>query len=99
MTTLQLLFQKLDRVGDQQFLTYLKVNRANILELEKEQIIDAGNACSLKTIAHRQELEEMTEDELRNSLVEDVISYGEDYYEQKHGQAGRAFTQDLIPKN
>jgi hypothetical protein len=39
MTTLQLLFQKLDRVGDQQFLTYLKVNRENILELEKEELV------------------------------------------------------------
>lgn len=50
MTTLQLLFQKLDRVGDQQFLTYLKVNRANILELEKEQIVDARNSGIVATL-------------------------------------------------
>ena len=79
MTTLQLLFQKLDRVGDQQFLTYLKVNRANILELEKEQIIDAYNEPLWIT----------GKPNIR----------AEEYYEQRHGAAGRAFTQDLIPKN
>jgi len=58
----------------------------NLLEKEKEQIIDAGNACSIKTIVHRENLDKMSEDELRNSLVEDTISHGEDYYNQTYNQ-------------
>jgi hypothetical protein len=60
--------------------------KENALEKEKEQIIDAGNACSIKTIVHREKLDEMSEDELRDSLVEDTISHGEDYYNQTYNQ-------------
>ena len=56
------------------------------LEKEKEQIVKAGNACSIKTIVHREKLDEMSEDELRDSLVEDTISHGEDYYNQTYNQ-------------
>ncbi len=57
-----------------------------LLEKEKEQIIDAGNACSIKTIVHREKLDEMSEDELRDSLVKDTISYGDEYYNQTYNQ-------------
>jgi predicted metal-dependent hydrolase len=56
------------------------------LEKEKEQIIEAGNACSIKTIVHKEKLDEMSKDELRDSLVEDTISYGEEYYNQTYNQ-------------
>ncbi len=58
----------------------------DLLEKEKEQIIDAGNACSIKTIVHREKLDEMSEDELRDSLVKDTISYGDEYYNQTYNQ-------------
>jgi GTP-binding protein EngB required for normal cell division len=59
-----------------------------LLEKEKEQIIDAGNACSIKTIVHREKLDKMSEDELRSSLLEatDTISHGEQYYNQTYNQ-------------
>ena len=57
-----------------------------LLEKEKEQIIDAGNACSIKSMVHREKLDEMSEDELRDSLVEDTISHGEEYYNQTYNQ-------------
>jgi predicted metal-dependent hydrolase len=56
------------------------------LEKEKEQIIEAGNVCSIKTIVHKEKLDEMSENELRDSLVEDTISYGEEYYNQTYNQ-------------
>jgi hypothetical protein len=56
------------------------------LEKEKEQIIEAGNACSIKTIVHREKLDEMSKDKLRYSLVEDTISHGEEYYTQTYNQ-------------
>jgi hypothetical protein len=85
----------------QELLTYILVDCRNesgtiqfnahetfnkFLEKEKEQIIDAGNACSIKSMVHREKLDEMSEDELRNSLVEDTISYGEEYYNQTYNQ-------------
>jgi predicted metal-dependent hydrolase len=58
----------------------------DLLEKEKEQIIEAGNVCSIKTIVHKEKLDEMSENELRDSLVEDTISYGEEYYNQTYNQ-------------
>jgi hypothetical protein len=58
----------------------------DLLEKEKEQIIEAGNACSIKTIVHRENLDKMSEDELRDSLVKDTISYGDEYYNQTYNQ-------------
>jgi hypothetical protein len=67
-------------------LETLKKDFIELLEKEKEQIIEAGNACSIKTIVHREKLDEMSEDELRDSLVEDTISHGEEYYNQTYNQ-------------
>jgi hypothetical protein len=55
-----------------------------MLEKEKEQIIEAANNGALKSMVHREKLDKMSEDELRSSLLEstDAISYGEDYYNQ-----------------
>jgi GTP-binding protein EngB required for normal cell division len=57
-----------------------------LLEKEKEQIIEASNNGALKSMVHREKLDKMSEDELRDSLVEDTISYGEEYYNQTYNQ-------------
>jgi DNA-binding GntR family transcriptional regulator len=62
------------------------IEAQSLLEKEKEQIIEAGNVCSIKTIVHKEKLDEMSENELRDSLVEDTISYGEEYYNQTYNQ-------------
>jgi hypothetical protein len=99
-TAMQLLFEEFESLskssrdaGDSQtagLIDFLCERKAVALEKEKEQIIDAGNACSLKTIVHREKLDKMSEDELRNSLVEaiDTISHGEEYYNEKYKQYG-----------
>jgi len=56
------------------------------LEKEKEQIIQAANNGALKSIVHKEKLDKMSEDELRDSLVEDTISYGDEYYNQTYNQ-------------
>ncbi len=56
------------------------------LEKEKEQIIDAGNGGFLINFLHREKIAKMSDDELRDSLVEDTISYGEEYYNQTYNQ-------------
>jgi predicted metal-dependent hydrolase len=83
-TALQELIEYLE-VNDRKF-TYTYKKAIELLEKEKEQIIEAGNACSIKTIVHKEKLDEMSENELRDSLVEDTISYGEEYYNQTYNQ-------------
>ena len=56
------------------------------LEKEKEQIIEAGNACGLKAIVYHQKLSEMSKDELISEMVEDGMSHGEEYYNQTYKQ-------------
>jgi hypothetical protein len=58
----------------------------DLLEKEKEQIIEAGDACSLKAIAYHQKLSEMSKDELEQELVKDGMTHGEDYYNQTFNQ-------------
>jgi len=67
-------------------LTNFDKDKIQFLEKEKEQIIDAANNGALKSIVHKEKLGEMSEDELRDSLVEDTISYGEEYYNEKYNK-------------
>ena len=84
---MQELIDDIQQAFQGQWGVYLNSEKfAPYLEKEKEQIIDAGNACSIKTIVHKEKLDKMSKDELRDSLVEDTISYGEDYYNQTYNQ-------------
>ena len=47
---------------------------------------EAANNGALKSMVHREKLDKMSEDELRDSLVEDTISYGDEYYNQTYNQ-------------
>jgi hypothetical protein len=86
-TAMQELIDDIQQAFQGQWGVYLNSEKfAPYLEKEKEQIIEAGNACSIKTIVHKEKLDKMSEDELRDSLVEDTISYGEDYYNQTYNQ-------------
>ncbi len=64
----------------------MQVIISNYIEKEKEQIIDAGNGGFLINFLHREKIAKMSDDELRDSLVEDTISYGEEYYNQTYNQ-------------
>jgi len=57
-----------------------------LLEKEKEQIIEAGNGGVLINFLHREKLAKMSDDELRDSLVQNTTSYGEMYYNQTYNQ-------------
>jgi hypothetical protein len=92
---LQILESKILPCDDDNSYVYgMNVAHANLiynikngfLEKEKEQIIQAANNGALKSIVHKEKLDKMSEDELRDSLVEDTISYGEEYYNQTYNQ-------------
>jgi hypothetical protein len=65
---------------------FLEGLRKEALEKEKEQIIEAGDACSLKAIAYHQKLSKMSKDELEQELVKDGMTHGEEYYDQTYNQ-------------
>ena len=52
------------------------------LEIEKEQIIDAGNSCALKQHLHSAKINKMTESEIRQFAKEEHLTFGEQYYNE-----------------
>ena len=83
---MQELISELKRVEDYPMMPFVIRMATDLLEKEKEQIIEASNNGALKSMVHREKLDKMSEDELRDSLVEDTISYGEEYYNQTFNQ-------------
>jgi hypothetical protein len=79
---LEMLKSRVDMVDVDSLIEYA----TNSLEKEKEQIIDAGNGGVLINFLHREKIAKMSDDELRVSLVEDTISYGEQYFNQTYNQ-------------
>ena len=84
-TAMQELLENLQKQFDEQTHP-IRIDGTYFLEKEKEQIIDAGNGGFLINFLHREKIAKMSDDELRDSLVKDTISYGEDYYNQTFNQ-------------
>ena len=61
-----------------------KFNQAK--EIEKEQIIEAGNSCALKQHLHSDKINKMTESELRQFAEEDVLTFGEEHYNETYNK-------------
>ena len=57
------------------------------LEIEKEQIIDAGNSCALKQHLHSDKINKMTESEIRQFAKEEHLTFGEQYYNETFTQS------------
>ena len=55
-------------------------------EMEKEQIIKAGNSCALKQHLHNDRINKMTESELRKFAEEDALTFGEEFYNETYKQ-------------
>jgi hypothetical protein len=51
-------------------------------EMEKQQIIDAGNSCALKQVMHNRKVDLMSLEELEDYAQKDVIKFGEEYYNE-----------------
>jgi hypothetical protein len=67
----------------QEHLEMIESYASQAKEMEKKQIIESGDSCSMKTILYRDELEKMTLDELIKHLVEDTTpTFGEQYYNE-----------------
>ena len=51
-------------------------------EMEKHQIIDAGNSCALMQHIHNDKINKMTETEIRQFAEEEHLTFGEQYYNE-----------------
>jgi hypothetical protein len=51
-------------------------------EMEKQQIIDAGNSCALMQHIHNDKINKMTETEIRQFAEEEHLTFGEQYYNE-----------------
>jgi len=51
-------------------------------EMEKEQIIDAGNSCALKQHLHNDKINKMSESEIRQFAEEEHLTFGEEHYKE-----------------
>jgi hypothetical protein len=53
-----------------------------LLEMEKQQIIDAGNSCALKQHLHIDKMIKMSESEIIQFAEEEHLTFGEEYYNE-----------------
>ena len=51
-------------------------------EIEKQQIISAGNTCALKQTIHNRKVDLMSLEELKDLALKDAINFGEEYYNE-----------------
>jgi len=51
-------------------------------EMEKEQIINAGNSCALKQYLHIDKINKMSESEIRQFAEEEHLTFGEKHYKE-----------------
>lgn len=79
------MFNELTKLG---YLITLSPKAINVIQqakqLEKQQIIDAGNKCCMKKHLHDDMLDKMTPDELTEYINKDVLTYGEEYYNETY---------------
>jgi hypothetical protein len=51
-------------------------------EMEKQQIIEAGNSCAFKQHLHSERMWKMSIDEILEFALEETITFGEEYYNE-----------------
>lgn len=55
-------------------------------EMEKEQIIKAGNNCALKQHLHSNKIDKMSAEELEQYALEPSNTFGEQHYNENYKQ-------------
>lgn len=53
-------------------------------EMEKKQIIEAGNRCALKQVIHNRRIDSMNLKQLEEFSQEENITFGEQYYKETY---------------
>jgi hypothetical protein len=79
-TAVDWLVSILNKEGFAPVLTNEEIKQAK--EMEKGQIIDAGNTCALKQTIHNRKVDLMSLEELEQFALEDAINVGEEYYNE-----------------
>ena len=55
-------------------------------EMEKQQIIDAGNSCAIKQHLHNDMIDKMSNAEAMVFTQTDNLTFGEQYYNELYGK-------------
>lgn len=53
-----------------------------LLDTERQQLIDCGNNCALKQHIHIDKINKMTESEIRQFAEEEHLTFGEEYFNE-----------------
>jgi hypothetical protein len=69
---------------DKNVLKFIDKSLEKAKEMEKQQIIDAGNTCALKQHIHNRKVDLMSLEELEQFALEDTINFGEEYYNETY---------------
>jgi len=64
------------------FINWSLENFEQAKEMEKQQIIEAGNSCALRQYLHNDRVNKMTESEIRQFAEEKHLTFGEQYYKE-----------------
>jgi uncharacterized protein YdbL (DUF1318 family) len=55
-------------------------------EMEKQQIIEAGNTCALLQHIHIDKVNQMSIEEVEKLAEKDVVTFGEQYYNENYNK-------------
>ena len=83
MTAVEWLYKNLlENPISNQDVEYNEAVLENAKEMEKQQIIDAGNSCAFKQHLHSDRIEKMSMEELEQYDLEPSCTFGEEYYNE-----------------
>ena len=85
-TAVEWLIQELRGTDDKGDFIFQGVINSELIEqakeMEKQQIIDAGNSCAFKQHLHSDRINKMSIDELEQYDLEPSYTFGEEYYNE-----------------
>jgi len=78
---LQKLFETNNNTNDAKKMDINKIIE-QAKQMEKQQIIDAGNSCAIKQHIHNEKVNKMTMDEMLEFANTQTVTFGEQYYNE-----------------
>jgi hypothetical protein len=82
MTAVEWLLEQIENKNGKEFTSYYLEFIEQAKEMEKEQIINAGNSCALKQYLHIDKINKMSESEIRQFAEEEHLTFGEKHYKE-----------------
>lgn len=85
-TAVEWLIQELRGTDDKGDFIFQGVINSELIEqakeMEKQQMIDAGNSCAIKQHLHNEKVNKMSNDEVMVFILSQDLTFGEQYYNE-----------------